>query len=57
MPCTSLSIVVDFDDAKFPSATENVKNCLHVNIVGGLQITECTEMPGGILIKWDEVIH
>jgi len=54
IPCSSLSIVVDFDDSKVSSAIENVKNCLHVNILGGLQITECMEMPGGILIKWDE---
>ena len=56
-PCSSLSLVVNFDDSKVSSAIENIKNCLHVNVVGGLQITECVEMPGGILIKWDEVLH
>ena len=55
MSCLSLSIVVTFDEAKVPPAIENIKNCLRVNVIGGLQITECTEMPGGILIKWDEV--
>ena len=57
MPCSSLSIAVNFDDTKIHSAIENVRNCLNVNIIGGLQITECVEMPGGILIKWDEVLN
>lgn len=57
MPCLSLSLMVSFDDVKLASVMDSMKNCLNVSITGGLQITECVEMPGGILVKWDEVSH
>ena len=57
MPCASLSIVVGFDEPKAKSSIENLRGCITVNVIGGLQITECIEMPGGILIRWDEVFQ
>ncbi|XP_065065634.1 cytokine receptor-like factor 3 isoform X1 [Rhopilema esculentum] len=54
MPCASLSIVVGFDESKAKSSIENLRGCIAVDVIGGLQITECVEMPGGILIRWDE---
>ena len=57
MPCASLNIVVKLDDDKLPTAIETLKNCLAVSCFGGLQITDCIEMPGSILVKWDEVFY
>ena len=57
MPCASLNIIVKLDDAKLPSAIETLKSCLDVSCFGGLQIIDCIEMPGSILVKWDEVFY
>eukprot|EP00794_Sanderia_malayensis_P009106 gene9106-10079_t len=52
--CSAMSISVICDDSKLESAIEEIKSCMNVNLTGGLHITECVEMPGGIIIKWDE---
>ena len=57
VPCSSLSITVNVDNVKLPLSLESLKGCIDVSVVGGLHITECIEMPGGILIRWDEVIN
>ena len=55
VPCPSLSISVMLHETRLHSGIETVKESLDVSMTGSLQILECVEMPGAILVKWDEV--
>jgi len=54
LPVVSLSFSTKFDELALSQINEKIKDVLQLSMTGAVQVVECLERPGSIIIKWDE---
>lgn len=54
-PIVSLSFSCKVNEAAVASVEEKACELLKLNMTGAVQIIECLERPGAIIVRWDEV--
>ena len=54
-PVVSLSFSPKVDETVLSTMCEKSRDVLRLGMTGNVQIVECLERPGSIIVKWDEV--
>ena len=55
MPIVSLSFSSKLEESALSSIEDQAAELLKLSMTGSVQIVECVERPGAIIVRWDEV--
>ena len=56
VPVVSLSFSTKINETILHSIEEKTRELIKLNMTGSVQIMECLERPGAIIVRWDEVL-
>lgn len=54
MPVVSLSFATKINESAMMFIDEKIKDIIKLGMTGSVQIVECLERPGAIIVRWDE---
>ena len=55
LPVVSLSFSTKINEVVLHSIEEKCRDLIKLNMTGSVQIMECVERPGALVVHWDEV--